>query len=162
MASGLQRPILTNLPEPTIESNAAVTPSLEDGRAYDIELTAMDTNRKRVDKRRRMLGDYSLGKTLGAGSMGKVKLATHTSGETVSYSHVTYLIPACRQDPAPCDPLSPSPRREPRSYSKAGTEGCVKGNSHHPRSSAVHASSPPVYMWHARDDCTPKSLLHGL
>lgn len=34
----------------------------------------------------RLLGDYILSKTLGAGSMGKVKLATHTTtGEKVSF-----------------------------------------------------------------------------
>lgn len=40
----------------------------------------------RSSRTNRILGDYTLSKTLGAGSMGKVKLATHNiTGEKVSY-----------------------------------------------------------------------------
>lgn len=41
----------------------------------------------------RILGDYTLSKTLGAGSMGKVKLATHNgTGEKVSFSALLRLL----------------------------------------------------------------------
>lgn len=58
----------------------------------------------------RVLGDYTLGKTLGAGSMGKVKLAQHAgSEEKVRYtfqfsSYIGYLwtAPARYQDSSPC------------------------------------------------------------
>ena len=41
----------------------------------------------------KLLGDYTLAKTLGAGSMGKVKLATHNlSGEKVSLSFFSLFI----------------------------------------------------------------------
>ena len=43
-----------------------------------------DRDRDRERQRTKIVGDYTLGKTLGAGSMGKVKLATHNqTGEKV-------------------------------------------------------------------------------
>ena len=44
----------------------------------------------------RILGDYTLSKTLGAGSMGKVKLATHNiTGEKVCGSYALFLVTTC-------------------------------------------------------------------
>lgn len=44
-------------------------------------------------KPRKMLGNYTLSKTLGAGSMGKVKLAVHgVTGHKVSYPHFYYRV----------------------------------------------------------------------
>ena len=54
----------------------------------------------------RVLGDYTLGKTLGAGSMGKVKLAQHANSDEkvrLSFDFWVYIrhswtAPACYQD----------------------------------------------------------------
>ena len=52
----------------------------------------------------RILGDYTLSKTLGAGSMGKVKLATHNvTGEKVRLSGGSHLMPFLTTElPAGC------------------------------------------------------------
>ena len=51
----------------------------------------MSGNRSRSSHR--VLGDYTLSKTLGAGSMGKVKLAHHNvTGEKVRLSHISQLF----------------------------------------------------------------------
>jgi len=68
----------------------------------------------------RVLGDYTLGKTLGAGSMGKVKLAQHAnSDEKVCLSFdfwvpIGYLwsAPARYQNPASCHPQPQSQFRD--------------------------------------------------
>jgi len=71
----------------------------------------------------KLLGDYTLAKTLGAGSMGKVKLATHNlSGEKVSLSFFLSLHPLTslqlavkilpRLHPSPHTPLSDSAAKQ--------------------------------------------------
>lgn len=47
----------------------------------------------RSSRSNRILGDYTLSKTLGAGSMGKVKLATHNiTGEKVCVCHIRIYV----------------------------------------------------------------------
>lgn len=55
--------------------------SSQSKRTRDRDREASQSSRARTN---RLLGDYTLSKTLGAGSMGKVKLATHNiTGEKV-------------------------------------------------------------------------------
>ncbi|KAI0039409.1 Pkinase-domain-containing protein [Auriscalpium vulgare] len=53
-----------------------------------------DTPKTRTTRTNRILGDYTLGKTLGAGSMGKVKLAQHNiTGEKFAVKILPRVIP---------------------------------------------------------------------
>jgi hypothetical protein len=61
-------------------------------RPRDRDRDAPQSTRSRTN---RLLGDYTLSKTLGAGSMGKVKLATHNvTGEKVAL--FPYILPESR------------------------------------------------------------------
>ncbi len=119
----------------------------------------------------RVLGDYTIGKTLGAGSMGKVKLAVHNvSGEKVRqhFLHpLIVLIPsslARHQNSPKSQPCSSTSKwRNTRSRRcKAGLKGRLKRNSHPPRGSPFHAATSPLHLRHARNDRPSTSLLHGL
>ena len=60
----------------------------------------------------RILGDYTLSKTLGAGSMGKVKLAHHNiTGEKVSTPFLRFLFPrsVMRHASGPARGQNPAP-----------------------------------------------------
>ena len=76
---------------PAVAGNSAATPDAPDSkdRPHD-ENSQRRKHREeqaspsKPSRSNRILGDYTLSKTLGAGSMGKVKLATHNvSGEKV-------------------------------------------------------------------------------
>lgn len=67
-------------PQQNVAPTAAGTTS-----GHSHRRSADESKREQRRSASRIVGDYSLGKTLGAGSMGKVKLAYHTStGERVS------------------------------------------------------------------------------
>lgn len=84
----------------------------------------------------RVLGDYTLTKTLGAGSMGKVKLATHNITEekvrrrlsTSLRVTLTFSPPARHKDPPPRTPFHFPPKRLKRlsrGHRKASFQGCL-------------------------------------
>lgn len=92
------RPRPVSMPPQSFNAAAAAIPSpgpATDDRASERDKDTRDRDRDRERERRhvpssrtsrsnRILGDYTLSKTLGAGSMGKVKLATHNmTGEQV-------------------------------------------------------------------------------
>lgn len=90
----------------------------------------------------RVLGDYTLGKTLGAGSMGKVKLAYHNStGEKVWMKDMlpacTFLICiplACDQDSSPHTSWEHNIQRctaDTGTGSQASDEGCLERDPYH-------------------------------
>ena len=69
--------------EATPEKKEASAPVPEQGNKHAQE-AASNPPGGRTTSRNRILGDYTLSKTLGAGSMGKVKLAHHNvTGEKV-------------------------------------------------------------------------------
>lgn len=74
---------------PTSEghSGAALSRSKNTNAAHEERQEASSSNKDRdKDRSRKQLGEWTLGKTLGAGSMGKVKLGISTiSGEKVSF-----------------------------------------------------------------------------
>lgn len=92
-SSSKHRPRPVSMP-PTAFSQAAPAsePASATGTSSSRDRTADDTNNRRrhrddnarPSRSNRVLGDYTLSKTLGAGSMGKVKLAMHNiTGEKV-------------------------------------------------------------------------------
>lgn len=125
------------------------------------------TSSSRSGRSNRILGDYTVGKTLGAGSMGKVKLAVHNvSGEKVrrilllnSFRFPAHRHLARHQGPPQSQP-STSPSR-PR-ISKTGLQGRLQGNPHPPRGCPLLAAPPPLHLWHAGNDYPSAPLLHGL
>lgn len=73
----------------------------EDGARHAHRQDTTTGNRSRSSYR--ILGDYTLSKTLGAGSMGKVKLAHHNvTGEKVRWYYFTIICPAhaCKSWPS--------------------------------------------------------------
>lgn len=65
--------------------NGSARSSIPEFSSTDGERSQRERDRERERRQRRMLGDYALGKTLGAGSMGKVKLGVKMgSGEKVA------------------------------------------------------------------------------
>jgi serine/threonine protein kinase KIN1/2 len=103
-SSSSHRPRPVSMP-PTAFSQAAPAsePASVSGTSSSRDRTAEEsTHRRRRDdnarpsRSNRVLGDYTLSKTLGAGSMGKVKLAVHNiSGEKVCQVDIcmAYLSP---------------------------------------------------------------------
>lgn len=86
----------------------------------------------------KVLGDYTLAKTLGAGSMGKVKLATHNvSGEKVSPLFFSFhrLTP-------PSSPSKSSPASTPRRTRPSQTPPQSRPQRTPPRRSA-RSERPP-------------------
>ena len=71
-------------PQSLVESNANAN--------ANIAVNGSDRRTQKARSSNRVLGDYTLGKTLGAGSMGKVKLAYHNiTGEKVRNSTHAFL-----------------------------------------------------------------------
>jgi hypothetical protein len=111
----------------------------------------------------RILGDYTLTKTLGAGSMGKVKLAIHnvTDEKVRATCHVKrkrrsdqhwLFFAARRQNPSSgVPPAYPAKwfKCQPGSSREAGLEGCFQRDTYSPRGSTLHASPSPIHLWHA-------------
>ncbi|TRM66776.1 hypothetical protein BD626DRAFT_565862 [Schizophyllum amplum] len=85
--SARQRPL--SMPPQTM-ADAAPAPARHESRRErredrDQHRHDRDRDRDRERQRTKIVGDYTLGKTLGAGSMGKVKLATHNqTGEKLA------------------------------------------------------------------------------
>ena len=88
----------------------------------------------------RILGDYTLSKTLGAGSMGKVKLAHHNiTGEKVSSCRTQFqpsgdvtLSPARGQNSPPSRPQPCRSRAHVRCGCETGVERCLEGDTDAP------------------------------
>lgn len=110
----------------------------------------------------RVLGDYTLTKTLGAGSMGKVKLAIHNVTEEkvrrprnmphAPPAHPRFSQLACYKNSSPRSSFNnPSKRfkRFSRGYRKTSFKGCFQGDQNHPRGSLIHAAPPSLYLRHA-------------
>ena len=81
--------------------NSAVTTDVSDGKDHSLDENSQRRRHReehaspsKPSRSNRILGDYTLSKTLGAGSMGKVKLATHNvSGEKVrGFSYCLHLL----------------------------------------------------------------------
>jgi len=95
------RPRPMSLPPPTYSTSHSGT-SADRSRQYadQSHSAAHRPSQRGVDPTRprttnRILGDYTLSKTLGAGSMGKVKLAHHNmTGEKVCQLFVLFLLSA--------------------------------------------------------------------
>lgn len=123
----------------------------------------------------RILGDYTLSKTLGAGSMGKVKLATHNvTGEKVrifiekrSLADGSFVWPARRQNPSKSLPLPFNQRQQQhlkhlRCSLQTSLQRRLQGDPHSARGRTLHAPAPSIHLRHARDDRTSAPLLHGV
>lgn len=173
------RPRPVSMPPQSYNPAAGVPPSTNGEKESSTQETRPRQHREGSTSKsgrssNRILGDYTLSKTLGAGSMGKVKLATHNiTGEKVSSllspiiwntSLTERLFSACCQNPSPCIPTS-SERQWRKSYTRgrcqAGIQGCIQRNPDDARGCFVIAASPPLHMWHAGNDRSPTSLLHG-
>ncbi|KAJ3875360.1 CAMK/CAMKL/Kin1 protein kinase [Lentinula edodes] len=120
------RPRPVSMPPQSFNAAAAAIPSpgpATDDKASERDKDTRDRDRDRERERRhvpssrtsrsnRILGDYTLSKTLGAGSMGKVKLATHNmTGEQLAVKILPRVNPA-----AP--PTSGAPEAVARQASK--------------------------------------------
>lgn len=123
----------------------------------------------------KIIGNYTLAKTLGAGSMGKVKLATHNaSGEKVRYSLyllLLQLIPpsffcsilARRQDSSPrLPPSAVFTHAHVRLGCKTGCQGYLQRDPYSQRGCSLHVTLPSLHLRHERVDRPPAPLLHGL
>lgn len=85
---------------PVVAANSAATADVSDSkdRSHDENSQRRkhreeNSSSNKPNRSNRILGDYTLSKTLGAGSMGKVKLATHNiTGEKVCGSYSLRLI----------------------------------------------------------------------
>ncbi|KAJ4490606.1 CAMK/CAMKL/Kin1 protein kinase [Lentinula aciculospora] len=101
------RPRPVSMPPQSFNAAAIPCPAgATDDRASDRDKDSRDRDRDRDRDRRhasstrtsrsnRILGDYTLSKTLGAGSMGKVKLATHNiTGEQLAVKILPRVNPA--------------------------------------------------------------------
>ncbi|KAH6902573.1 CAMK/CAMKL/Kin1 protein kinase [Coprinopsis sp. MPI-PUGE-AT-0042] len=128
-SSSSHRPRPVSMP-PQAFSQAAGPPASEPGSVSgashstrDRERTADEnTNRRRhrddnarPSRSNRVLGDYTLSKTLGAGSMGKVKLAVHNiTGEKLAIK----ILPRVYPHPPPAGSVGPSADSASRQASK--------------------------------------------
>ena len=119
----------------------------------------------------RVIGNYSLGKTLGAGSMGKVKLAyQNQTGEKVSTTtrraaRTTLIHPATAgyQNCSKAQRVSLQPG-EPHGVipGETGRKGRFEGDSNRQRGRIVYDSLPSVHLRYTRDHCAAKLPLHRL
>lgn len=94
-------------------------------------------------------GTWSLGKTVGAGSMGKVKIAKNgETGETVGnllhlyYSGLSGYLTVRYQD------CSTSIDRRACYRERAPARGPLERNTHSSRGCDRDATQPPIYLWH--------------
>lgn len=183
--NGSQRPRPMSMP-PQSYNASAVDRDGKNGAGNDSGRSTPAGNARRSHRERetngssnkprssgRILGDYTLSKTLGAGSMGKVKLATHNiTGEKVrfpaSFSYISSLYRdlACGKNPSSYTTATfkwlSAARVDARSGGEAGIERRIKGNPYATRGRTVHAPSSSLHLWNARDDSPPVPLLHGL
>lgn len=94
-ASSRPRPV-SMPPQPYNTTAVAAPPPSEKERPVEEpprQRTHRDGSTSKSRSSNRILGDYTLSKTLGAGSMGKVKLATHNiTGEKVSITAHVYSM----------------------------------------------------------------------
>ncbi|KAJ3980202.1 CAMK/CAMKL/Kin1 protein kinase [Lentinula detonsa] len=100
------RPRPVSMPPQSFNASMAIPSPESDDRASERDKDSRDRDRDRDRERRhasssktsrsnRILGDYTLSKTLGAGSMGKVKLATHNmTGEQLAVKILPRVNPA--------------------------------------------------------------------
>lgn len=113
----------------------------------------------RSSRSNRILGDYTLSKTLGAGSMGKVKLATHNvTGEQVCFASLVFSQPTniasarsknIAQSQSRCSSFNQRYgtrlyRRRPASFKR-----CLERNPDSSRSCIIHAPSPSIHLRYA-------------
>ncbi|KAF6752697.1 CAMK/CAMKL/Kin1 protein kinase [Ephemerocybe angulata] len=84
-------------------------------RRHRDERSTEHSSSSRPSRSNRILGDYTLSKTLGAGSMGKVKLATHNvTGEKLAVK----ILPRVYPNPPPPGSTGPSAESASRQASK--------------------------------------------
>ena len=110
-----QRPL--SMPPQSAAAAAEASPARHESRRerreerHERHERERDRDRDRERQRTKIVGDYTLGKTLGAGSMGKVKLATHNqTGEKVRATTLTSALGT----------LTPSAARDQNSAPRAG------------------------------------------
>jgi len=159
-------------------------------RADDTEMGASPRVRTGSDpnvrvKNARQVGDWQLGKTIGAGSMGKVKTATNVyTGEKVSraFDISKGWVDLIRGLPSPfllcrvvCGQNHPSilytlcSQAHKRRYSgswygtrKGGRSRPIKGDPDDPRSVNFATLASPLHLRDEGDDCPCQPLLHGV
>jgi serine/threonine protein kinase KIN1/2 len=137
-SSGRPRPI--SMPPVASEPlNGLPAPEQHDQRTQPIQPHSSSSRRGTSRATVRVIGNYSLGKTLGAGSMGKVKLAYHNqTGEKVRLvSHPLYApltVPAARYQNSPKTKREPFQLGHPHSVfpRSPGRKGCKQGNQNRP------------------------------
>ncbi|CCL98872.1 uncharacterized protein FIBRA_00879 [Fibroporia radiculosa] len=143
-----QRPVSTSKPRPLSmpPQSYGPTPDRERDRQHDdAARRERDASTSRTRSTNRILGDYTLSKTLGAGSMGKVKLAHHNvTGEKLAVK----ILP--RASPPPSGTIT-SPEAAAKQASKDASkeirtlrEAALSMLLHHPyicgmREMIVHA-----------------------
>ncbi|KAL1685465.1 hypothetical protein GGG16DRAFT_129398 [Schizophyllum commune] len=137
-----QRPL--SMPPQSAAAAAEVSPARHESRRerreerHERHERERDRDRDRERQRTKIVGDYTLGKTLGAGSMGKVKLATHNqTGEKVRATTLTSALGTLTPSAARDQNSAP---REIRTLREAGLSLLL----HHPyvcgmRELIVHA-----------------------
>lgn len=162
------QPDMPSAASPTAVSSSNAPPSSSHGRptaAPDATNHASSGSGKQSRSRTTIptqSGKWILGKTIGAGSMGKVKLARKEDGsEQVSSLAVDpYLFVSRGHRAFPNTPASfffsrtgclqnyPSRlyRRQSPKPSRQRTRRSVQGDSNRPRSSHSHPSQPPTYL----------------
>jgi serine/threonine protein kinase len=78
---------------PVVPANSAATTDVDSKHDENSQRRKHREEHSKPSRSNRILGDYTLSKTLGAGSMGKVKLATHNiTGEKVCISALSVLL----------------------------------------------------------------------
>ncbi|KAL1725395.1 hypothetical protein EV714DRAFT_287932 [Schizophyllum commune] len=137
-----QRPL--SMPPQSAAAAAEASPARHESRRerreerHERHERERDRDRDRERQRTKIVGDYTLGKTLGAGSMGKVKLATHNqTGEKVRATTLTSALGTLTPSAARDQNSAP---REIRTLREAGLSLLL----HHPyvcgmRELIVHA-----------------------
>ena len=160
-------------------------------RADDAEMGASPRVRTGSDpnvrvKNARQVGDWQLGKTIGAGSMGKVKTATNVyTGEKVSLARslsfrkvelirvplFAFSSPSrvvCGQDHSSVLYALSTKTYEWRKFGswygtrKGSRSRPIERNPDHPRGINFAPLASPVHLRNEGDDCACQSLLHGV
>ena len=94
-SSQRQRPV--SMPPPSYGQSNGPVPAERERQPADEKSRpqhSRDQSTSRVSRSSgRVLGDYTLGKTLGAGSMGKVKLAQHANSDEKVCLSFDFLVP---------------------------------------------------------------------